>query len=47
MNGYQCSLFEKYVDCSDEYTDRIAAQAFCDGFSLACKLMTEALTEAI
>lgn len=41
----QMELFERYVDCADEFACLSAAQAFCDGFSLASKLLTEALSE--
>lgn len=40
----QFALFEKYADCSDEYVYRMTAQAFCEGFSLASKLLTESLS---
>ena len=33
---------EKYVDCSNEYYAILTEKAFCHGFSLACKLLTEA-----
>ncbi len=39
-------LFDRYIDCSDEFTYLSAAQAFCEGFSLASKLLTEALAES-
>lgn len=41
----QKSIFEKYVDCTEEYVCLISKRAFCDGFSLAGKLITEALSE--
>ena len=41
----QKSTFEKYADCMDEYVCIISKCAFHDGFSLACKLMAEALSE--
>lgn len=40
------SIFEKYVDCTEEYVYLISERAFSDGFSLASKLMTEALSES-
>lgn len=43
----QKELFSKYTDCADEFTCLSAAQAFCDGFSLASKLLTEALSKDI
>ena len=38
------SIFEKYVDCAEEYTCLISQTAFRDGFMLAVKLMAEALS---
>lgn len=43
----QKAIFGKYVDCADEYCYLISAQAFCDGFCLASKLLTEALAEEV
>ena len=40
----QKDIFQKYIDCSDEFTYLSTVQAFCDGFSLASKLLTEALS---
>ena len=40
----QKDIFQKYIACSDEFTYLSAAQAFCDGFSLASKLLMEALS---
>ena len=37
-------LLDKYAHCYCEYTNAIAEHAFCDVFSLACRLLTEALT---
>ena len=34
-------VFEKYVDCSTEYTSLVEAQAFEIGFNLAVKILTE------
>ena len=41
----QKDILGKYVDCTEEYVYLIFKSAFCDGFSLACKRMTEALSE--
>ncbi len=41
----QKRIFEKYVDCTEEYVCLISKCAFSDGFCLASKLVTEALTE--
>lgn len=43
----QKGIFEKYVDRIDEYVCLISKCAFCDGFSLAGKLITEALSERV
>ena len=45
LSEAQKELFEKYADCADEFLCLSTAQAFCDGFSLASKLLTEALAE--
>ena len=39
----QQEILEKYIDCSDEYLLRLTEHAFCDGFCLATRLLTEAL----
>ena len=39
------SIFEKYVDCTEEYVCLITKCAFHDGFSLASRLMAEALVK--
>lgn len=44
MSAQQQEDFEKYTDCSDEYVLRITEHAFCEGFCLACKLLTESLS---
>ena len=41
----QKEQFEKYADWSDKYARYIAACAFREGFSLGCKLISEALSE--
>ena len=41
----QRELLQKYIDCADEFHYLGTAEAFCEGFSLASKLMTEALTD--
>ena len=40
----QQKIFEKYVVCADEYLELLTERAFCDGFCLAGKLLTETLT---
>ena len=42
----QQELFQKYQDCAKEYGYLISAHAFQDGFSLAVRLMTEAMSQA-
>ena len=44
IGSKQQETLEKYIDCSDEYLLRLTEQAFCDGFCLASKLLTEALS---
>lgn len=45
LNEQQQTTLEAYVDCSDEYLCHITGQAFCDGFCLAGRLLTEALAD--
>ena len=45
LNEEQTAVFERYVSLTEEYAARAAEQAFSDGFSLACRLLTEALTD--
>lgn len=40
----QRDILEKYADCSEEFAQFMAERAFCDGFCLATRLLTEALT---
>lgn len=44
LSAAQHAVFEKYADCWEEYHLRLTEQAFCDGFCLAGKLLTEALS---
>lgn len=37
-------LLEKYKDCYTEYSALLAEQSFCDGFCLAIKIITEAIS---
>jgi len=43
LDTNQRNIFEKYVDCEEEYTHLICKCAFSDGFCLAGKLFAEAL----
>lgn len=45
LNEEQRSVFEQYIDCSEDYLLRLMKHAFSDGFSLASRLLTEALTD--
>lgn len=45
MDPNQKRLLEKYIDCKESYCSLLASQAFCDGFSLAAQLLTEALLD--
>ena len=38
----QMEIFQKYMDCSEEYLFRMLELAFCDGFCLGTKLVAEA-----
>ncbi len=42
----QKETLEKWEDCTDEYIGLICEQAFCDGFALGTKIVTEALYNA-
>ncbi|MGN1025299.1 MAG: DUF6809 family protein [Faecousia sp.] len=39
----QRGVFDKYIDCSEEYTFQLMQEAFSDGFSLAVKLLMHAM----
>lgn len=43
LTAAQREVFQKYVDCADEYLLRMLELAFCDGFTIGCNLMVEAL----
>lgn len=47
LNQQQMSALEKYLACYDEYDYLLTVHAFCSGFSLASKLLTEALQQDI
>lgn len=43
LTAAQKEMFEKYIDCSEEYLLRMMELAFCDGFCLGSRLVTESL----
>lgn len=42
----QKEIFEKYNECMNDYILAISEQSFCQGFSLATKITSEALNAA-
>ena len=38
-------LLQKYADCQDDHLFHMMESAFCEGFSLATKLLCESLTK--
>lgn len=38
--------FGKYVECIDEYIVLISEQAFCDGFCMGARILSEAVSGA-
>ena len=45
LGRQQRDIFGKYADCMEEYVCLVSKCAFSDGFCLASKLLTEALSE--
>ena len=45
LNAEQLKLLNAYTEESDVYTQLLSLEAFREGFSLATKLFSEALTE--
>ena len=43
----QKETFEKYIDCADEYAQKMMELAFRRGFCLASRFMAESLTAEI
>ena len=43
LTALQMEVFQKFLDCSNEYQLRMVELAFCDGFCLGEKLVAEAL----
>ena len=46
LNEHQRELFEKSDTCISDYIVAISEQAFCDGFCMGTRIITEALTGA-
>ena len=44
LSKHQKDVLDKYMDCTEEYIYLITMLAFQDGFCLASKLLTEALS---
>lgn len=42
LTAAQAEVFQKYIDCTDEYWLRLMELAFCEGFCLGTRLATEA-----
>ena len=43
LSERQKEIFQKYMDCSEEFLLRMQELAFCDGFSFGAKLIVGAL----
>ena len=43
LSKKQLEIVEKYTACAEEYLTSMVEQAFCDGFGLCSKILTEAL----
>lgn len=43
LTAAQIEMFQKYIDCSEEYLLRMLELAFCDGFCLGGKLAIETI----
>ena len=43
LTAAQIEIFQKYIDHSEEYLLRMMELAFCEGFCLAGRLVTESL----
>lgn len=44
LSKEQVRVLEKFIDCSGEYSYLAAEHAFRSGFSLACRLLSEAFS---
>lgn len=43
LTAAQMEVFQKYIDCSEEYLRRMMELAFCEGFCLGSRLSIESL----
>ena len=43
LTAAQMDLFQKYIECADEYLLHMLELAFCDGFCLGGRLIMETL----
>ena len=43
LSEKQLEIADKYTACVEEYLELMVEQAFCDGFGLCSKILTEAL----
>ena len=41
LTAAQAEIFQKYIECSEEYLQRMLELAFCDGFCLEGTLVME------
>lgn len=46
LNKEQKRILDRYCECSSEFASLTEEQAFCDGFSIGVKILTEALSNA-
>ncbi len=46
LNKEQKRILERYCECSSELASLLEEQAFCDGFSIGVKILTESLSNA-
>lgn len=45
LTAAQIEMFQKYIDCSEEYLLRMLELAFCDGFCIGGKLAMESFCD--
>lgn len=46
LDGDTKAIFEKYVECINEYLLLVSEQAFCDGFCLGARILSESISGA-